>query len=85
MGIVSRMVPRSGLAAREFILEFLDKWGNDLSGVIIIARHKDGDVVDGWSKEIAEDVARSLGMIEQFKLDFWDTVFEKRTDIIDNG
>jgi hypothetical protein len=71
------------MAAREFIMEFLERWGDSLDGAMIIARHKDGEVVDGWSREMGDDIARSLGMIEQFKLDFWDSVFEKRREVLD--
>lgn len=76
------MVPKGGLTGRESMLQFLDSWGDQIEGVFIIARAKDGSVIDGWSKECQEDIVATLGMIEQSKLDFWNTVFEKRAEIL---
>lgn len=82
MGEITRMVPKTGQPGRAFIEQFLEQWGNDIEGVVIIAKHKDGEVVDGWSKEVPEDVMFWLGALEQIKLDFWNTVFQKRNDLI---
>jgi len=79
---IRKMIPRGGLGAKEWCQDFIDTWGNQIDAVIVIARHKDGTIIDGWSKEIQKDVIFGLGMIEQLKLDFWYTLFEKRVDII---
>lgn len=76
------MVPKGGLTGRESIQQFLDTWGDEIEGVIIIARAKDGATIDGWSKECYDNIQATLGMIEQTKLDFWNTVFEKRVEIL---
>lgn len=81
MGNLTRMVPKIGMASKEFLQDFLEKWGDELNGVIVIARHKDGDAVDGWSREFIEDPVAALGITEQFKLDFWDALFQKRKEI----
>ena len=79
MGKVESLVPEDGLGAKAFLKFILDKFGDDLAGVMVIGICKDTDVVDGWSLEVAQgDPTVFLGALEQFKLDFWHTLFKKR-------
>jgi hypothetical protein len=80
MAKIVRMVPKGGPTAKETVQEFLDAWGDKIHSVVIIARAKDGATIDGWSKECVEDIRATLGMIEETKLDFWNTMFETRVD-----
>jgi hypothetical protein len=80
MGEVTRMTPKGGLPAREYIQRFLDDFGDHLHGVITIAIAKDGDMINGWSKEVESDVVSYLGALEALKSDFWYTLFEKRSE-----
>lgn len=80
MGEVINMRPKGDLKSKAFIKDFLDQYGEELEGVIIIGISKDGEVVDGWSSECSQRIITCLGMIEQFKLDFWDSNFLKRSD-----
>ena len=81
MGDVTRMTPKTGQRSEGMIKEFLEQWGGKLDGVLIIARHKDGSVIDGWSVEVGKDLIFWLGALEQTKLDFWDIYFLKRSDL----
>jgi hypothetical protein len=69
----------------EYLKEFLKEWGDELGGIIVIGMHKDGDIIDGWSFECRKNTLAWLGAIEQCKMDFWNTCFEKRSDIIDGS
>jgi hypothetical protein len=82
MGEIKRLIPKDGLTSEEFIKEFLSEWGGNLRGVAIIGMHKDGDIIDGWSTEAQKDAMAFLGAIEQLKMDFWYTLFEKRNEIL---
>lgn len=82
MGNVEKLVPKGGMRSREFILHFLEKWGDELDGVVILGMHKDGDAINGWSSEIRKSALCWLGAIEQLKMDFWNTLFDKRTDAL---
>lgn len=82
MGISSRMVPKNGLSAKDFIKAFMDKWGDQLQGVVIMGMHKNGDLIDGWSAEVHKNAMTWLGEIEQLKMDFWNTLSGKRAEIL---
>lgn len=82
MGNVSRMVPKDGLSAKDFLKAFLEEWGDQLQGVIVMGMHKDGDLIDGWSAEVHQNAMTWLGGIEQLKMDFWNTLFDKRAEIL---
>lgn len=80
VGDIKEFKPKGGLLSRPFIEDFLRRYGDECSGVFICALSKDGEVIDGWSAECFAKVAISLGAIVQLEHDFWNTVFQKRTD-----
>ena len=77
---VIRMTPKGPLKGQDFLRDFLDRFGKDLDCVMIVAMSNDGDIVDGWCANCNEKIVTSLGMLEQMKLDFWDSCFTKRSD-----
>lgn len=82
MGKVEKLVPKDGVSPSEYMKEFISRYGEDVKGVIILALHKDGEMIDGWSPGVEEDVILWLGALEQLKMDFWNTLFTKRNDVI---
>lgn len=80
MGDVKNFVPKSGLAAKAFLQSFLREFGDNVVSVAIVGVGRDGYIIDGWSAEAAKDVVLALGAIEQLKLDFWHSSFEKRQE-----
>ncbi len=82
MGEVKRMNPKGGLKGKAFVANFLEQFGDEIQAVLIVALNDKGEVIDGWSTECFDDAVTSLGMMEQLKLDFWNTMFEKREDLL---
>lgn len=80
MGEIKRFKPRDAGTAIEFLEEFIKSFGEQVEGVMVIAVAKDGEVIDGWTQECQDKVHLYLGALEQFKLDFWNTLFQKRAD-----
>jgi hypothetical protein len=85
MGKVEKLVPRRGLSAREFLLDYIENWSSELEGVVVVGVAKDGELVSGWSREATENSLAFLGAIDQLKMDFWHTLFPKRADTNNNG
>ena len=82
MNNVSTMIPKGGLKSKQYLTELLREHGDDLRGVMIIGLLSDGQIIDGWSSEVPEEQSMKwLGALEQFKLDFWQTLFVTRKDL----
>ena len=80
MGNVVRMIPRNGLDAKSFLIKLVEDYGDQLDGAIIVALAKDGEVITGWSRGVSENLFMFMGILEQFKLDFWNSLFSKRAE-----
>ena len=83
MNEVTPMTPKSGLTAKACLIRFLEDFGDELTGVVVLGMDKDNNIMDGWSKEVSDNHIIWLGVIEQLKLDFWYTLFSKRIDEVE--
>ena len=80
MSNVVRFTPPGGFSAEDFIRDFLVRFKGDIDAVAVVALSKDGEIISGWSKECHEKAFLVLGMLENFKNEFWYACFDRRSD-----
>ena len=74
MNNMKKTISMGGLDAKDLIVDFHDRYGEDLESVMIVGLYKGGEVVNAWSRDCQDDISGSLGMLEMIKLDFWNSL-----------